>query len=175
MRINVHEVWKDVKGYEGFYKISNFGNVKSLSYNGTGKERVLKKRDTGDGHFAVILYKNKSHKKHFIHRLVAEAFIPNPKALDAVHHINENPGDNRADNLEWISFGEHSSRHLKNNKRGEGHGIPVRCILTGKVYKTAREASRKTGVSPVLICRCCKGKTKSTMLKDKRKTAWEYA
>jgi len=90
----MEEIWKDVVGYEGYYKISNLGNVKNLK---TGKINIPKSK----GYQTVTLYKDGVKKITTIHRLVAKAFIPNPNNYDIVNHKDETKNNNRADNLEW--------------------------------------------------------------------------
>lgn len=106
------EIWKDIKGYEGLYQISNFGSVKSLSRvicnNGgiyTINEKILKPSNNG-GYLQVVLQKDSKIKTIKVHRLVAEAFILNPEGKPQVNHINGIKGDNTVDNLEWSSIKE---------------------------------------------------------------------
>ena len=112
----MEEIWKDIKGYEGRYQISNFGRVKSLIYP---KEKIMNiynfRRDgeKGKGYWRVRLIKNSSYKYFFVHRLVAEAFIPNPNNYATVNHINGIKTDNRIDNLEWCSLKENIQKHGK--------------------------------------------------------------
>lgn len=109
----MEEIWKDIKGYEGKYQISNFGKVKSLSrklWNGhawwTSKERILMPRTSKKvyHYLSVQLVDDKGKKKNInIHRIVAEHFLENKENLLYVNHINEDKHDNRASNLEWCS------------------------------------------------------------------------
>ena len=90
------EIWKDIKGYEGLYEVSNQGNIRSLK---TGK---LRKPTNNFGYLRINLCKNNVVKFHMVHRLVAEAFIENNDPnLTQVNHKNENKQDNRVENLEW--------------------------------------------------------------------------
>lgn len=124
----MQEFWRDIKGYEGLYQISNFGNVKSVERivkRGTNFkpvcERVLKTGDK-DGYKYVILSKNGKTKTGWVHRLVAQAFIPNPDKLPCINHKDENPSNNRVDNLEWcdreynVNYGTCPLRISKANK-----------------------------------------------------------
>lgn len=105
-----YEIWKDVKGYEGAYQVSNLGKVKSLSRLDARKhlrpEKILKSFDIGNGYFRVNLFKNGKMSQNYIHRLVAEAFIPKIEGRNIVNHLNENPSDNRALNLAWVTTKE---------------------------------------------------------------------
>ena len=97
----MEELFRDVAGYEGLYQVSNLGNVKSLNYLNTGQVRILKQRKHTDGYLQINLWKEGKMKTHYVHRLVAQAFIENPDNLPEVNHIDENKQNNRVDNLEW--------------------------------------------------------------------------
>ena len=108
------EIWKDIDGYEGLYKVSNLGRVKSLNYlrKGIEKERIPNKNNSG--YLIVGLHKDGKIKNFLIHRLVAEAFIENVNDLPQVNHKDENKLNNCVENLEWCSakynsnYGEHN-------------------------------------------------------------------
>lgn len=108
------EEWRDIKGYEGLYQISNLGRVKSLNRvvicsNGTShkiKEKILKNGYMTSGYLFVVLRKDDKSKNHSIHRLVAKAFIPNPKNCTDVNHIDGNKQNNCLYNLEWCTRSE---------------------------------------------------------------------
>lgn len=108
----MNEVWKDVKGYEGLYQVSNMGNVKSMNRfvkaNSNHKYQHIKERllklNGGRKYTHVILCKNGTTKGYLVHRLVAEAFIPNPDNLPIINHKDENPSNNCVDNLEWCTY-----------------------------------------------------------------------
>ncbi len=98
------EEWKDIKGFEGFYQISNLGRVKSLGgWCGTAKrnEKIRSTSLTHDGYVKIRLRHQSKDKTARVHRLVAEAFIPNPKNKETVNHIDGNKQNNAASNLEW--------------------------------------------------------------------------
>ena len=106
------EIWKDIKGYEGRYQISNLGNVKSLSYTKETYQRGYKQvmmykekllKPNNETYKMVALSKNGTTTHKLVHRLVAEAFIPNPNSYSYVNHKDENKHNNCADNLEWCT------------------------------------------------------------------------
>ena len=122
------EIWKDVKGFEGFYQVSNFGRVRSLDrfrQNGERglckvKGRMLKpykftpKRASGDFYWQVKFSVNGRRKKYNVHRLVAETFIPNTNRYPCVNHIDGNKQNNHVDNLEWCTY-SHNNQHAYDN------------------------------------------------------------
>lgn len=105
-----NEIWKDIKGYEGYYQISSFGRVRGLDrYVKQGdrtimlKSKILKPRYDSGKYLRVILTKNAIAKGFSIHRLVAQHFIPNPDNLPEVNHKDEKKENNNVDNLEWCT------------------------------------------------------------------------
>lgn len=104
------EIWKDIAGYEGLYQVSNFGNVMSLNYRRMGYSKLLTPKCNNSGRLWVELANNGKTAPLQIHRLVAVAFIPNPNNLPQVNHKDENPKNNKVDNLEWCT-GEYNIRY----------------------------------------------------------------
>ena len=112
----MEEIWKDIKGYEGLYQVSNLGNVKSLpKIRNTGllnaksyktKEKILK--TGGKRYEIVVLYKNKKPKTFPIHKLVAEYFLENPNNYYCVNHKDGNKLNNNIENLEWCTISENT-------------------------------------------------------------------
>jgi hypothetical protein len=113
------QIWKDVQGYEGLYQVSNMGNVKSLNYNKTGKERILKSNKNKDGYCLVGLYKERKAKTTAVHVIVAIAFLGHKP--DGTHRIvpDHKDGDksnNSVTNLELITQRENIERYWLTQK-----------------------------------------------------------
>lgn len=106
------EIWKDIQGYEGLYSVSNEGRVWSFRRGG----RILTGKDNGNGYLKVGLYDRTGKRTQFyIHRLVAEAFIPNPDSLEFVNHIDAKKNHNDAKNLEWVTPQGNSFHAIQND------------------------------------------------------------
>ena len=177
------EIWKDIEGFEGMYQVSNMGRVKSLG-NGKSdnsnysKERILKASKLGAGYLKVNLYKDGIKKTCGIHRLVANAFIPNPSNLPQVNHKDENKENNCVTNLEWCSHeynNNYGTRNQRVSEKKKGRKMSEESIkkrskpvigvdkVTGLIveFGSAHEAERKLGIFSSNITKCCKGKYKS--------------
>ena len=154
----MNEIWKDIKGYEGWYQVSSQGRVRSLdrfincTHNGKRKVsgRVLVGSNAGRGYVMVILTKNSKQTYKYVHRLVAEAFIPNPDNLPQVNHKDENKTNNCVDNLEWcdnlynINYGTVRERITKKTSKQVQQFDEN--MLFVKQYPSQIEASRETGI-----------------------------
>lgn len=120
----IEEQWKDIEGYEGLYQISNLGRVKSLKFRKDGKVGIVRPYINRGGYLRVNLWRNYQSDRRLVHRLVAEAFVPNPDNKQYVNHINEIKIDNRAENLNWMTakennnWGTHNER-MRETKRGK--------------------------------------------------------
>lgn len=167
------EEWRDVKGYEGRYQVSNTGKVKSLErtvWNGKVyykiPERILKPQMHRNGYLHVGLYKEGKMKNYFVQQLVATAFCENPHNYKEVNHISEDKTDNSAKNLEWVSHKYNCSYGTRNKRAAEKLSKPVYGInkVSGLIveFPSAMEASRQLGIYQGNITLCCNGKRKST-------------
>lgn len=177
----MQEIWKDVIGYEGLYKVSNLGNVISINYNGTKKSKLLAYHLNYKGYARVHLTKNKQDKYMSVHRLVAEAFIPNIKKYPQVNHKNGIKVDNRVDNLEWCT-NEYNFQHALNTglikKKAKGYHQPYsksvnQYDLSGNFIKHwdyISDASKQLNISLTSIYNNCNNKVKKP-----KYYIWRYA
>ena len=149
------EHWKSISGYEEIYEVSDLGRVRSLKH---GKEKILKPQKTNNGYLRVDLCKDGKLKHSKVHRLVAEAFIPNPNNLETVNHKDEVKTNNTVSNLEWMS-------RVDNKRYSANKSVKMFDKSTGELLATfpsTREAERVTGINNGNISTCCNGKIKSS-------------
>ena len=173
------EIWRDINGWEGRYQVSNFGRVKSVARKvrstpfGKGEglkpipERIVTLQDRNGYNTAYLSAIKKVNgktirikKRYGVHRLVAEAFIPNPKGKPQVNHINRNRKNNNVNNLEWAT-GSENQRHWRDQFDNPPINTAkwskaVRCVETGEEYESLLDASRKMGINYSGICRVVK-------------------
>lgn len=183
----MNEVWKDIEGFEGFYQVSNLGRIRSLDrefINAAGRRRFYPGTvlvPCGNPYLHVMLSKHSKCTPRKIHRLVAEAFIPNPDKLPCIDHIDCNKKNNRVDNLRWCSYAE-NMRYASEN--GLTHTKPYELLSDeakenmvadkrrsvirddGEVYPSITAAARALGVTrPAVghvltgLVETCKGHT----------------
>lgn len=153
------EIWKSIKGYEGLYEISNLGRIKSLNYNRTGKEKIIKpQKNKKNGYLQVNLYRNGKRKYSLIHRLVATAFLPNPLELPEVNHKDENPSNNIVGNIEWcdrrynINYGSRIERTSKPVEASMFSDFREICLRFSSTAEAKRNDFTKSAVAA-----CCRG------------------
>lgn len=163
-------------GYEGIYQIDNSGNIKAMRpRRGDG---LLKLSKSYDGYIRVNLTRNKIHKKEFVHRLVALAFIPNLDSKRFINHKNGVKNDNQVENLEWCTAGENLSHAFKvlGKKHNKPSSRPVIVSESGieiAAFPTIRAAASHYKIDERIIIRSAKGITKRPY-KYKQLT-WKYA
>lgn len=157
------EIWKDVVGFEGIYQVSNLGNVKSLNYRKQGFEKLLTFKKHNKGYLQVQLRNNKINRTITVHRLVAEAFIPNPNNYTCINHKDENKQNNTVENLEWTTFSKniiYSMRLHPERKRVVLNRPVAQCDKKGnviKIWKDAHSIFIETKMSDWSISECCRG------------------
>ena len=114
------EEWRDIKGYEGKYQISNLGRIKSLkNCKGNYREKILDIKPDNRGYIRAFLYKNGKCKPYQVHRLVALHFIPNPNNYPIINHKDEDKTNNNVENLEWCTYQYNNNYGTRNKKCSE--------------------------------------------------------
>ena len=156
------EIWKNIDGFDGTYQISNYGRVLSYKQN---RPRIMKTQDDGHGYQRVRLRNNNNYEYHYIHRLVAKAFVSNENNYNTVNHKDENKNNNYYKNLEWcdnqynLNYGTSRQRAIKNTCKKilqynfDGHLI--------KEWGSIISASKELKIDNSCITKCCKGKVKT--------------
>ena len=143
---------KDIKGYEGLYAITSCGKVWSYK-----SQKFLKPTKGTCGYLQIVLHKNGERKTCLIHRLVAEAYIPNPENKTDVNHKNEIKTDNYVNNLEWTTHKEnmyYGTLKVRITK-------PVYCEELDKYFPSTNEAAHQLGIDQGSISKCCRGNRKT--------------
>ena len=152
---------RDIPGFEGRFAITSCGKVWSYFKNDFKKLQVDK-----DGYLRVNMRDANGKDHRFgVHRLVAITYIPNPEDKPKVNHKDENKQNNNINNLEWATMTEQNNYGTHLDKQYKA----VRCIETGEVYRSIKEAAAAINGTPQCICQCCKGKQKTH-----KKLHWEY-
>lgn len=167
-----YEIWKDIPGYEGLYKINNYGIIKN------NKGNIRKQTIDKNGYCRIILSKKRINKNYLIHRLVAQVFIDNPNNYPIINHKDENKQNNCVNNLEWCTikyncnYGTRIKRIAEKNKiikKGKHFSLStefkkgdnqkkVICIELNKVFDSIKEAGKMLDICSSNITNCCKHK-----------------
>ena len=165
----MEEVWKEVKGYEGRYAISNFGRLMSHNYMNNGYDRVMVPKKNNSGRLYYELYKNGKSKTFLAHRLVGIHFIDNPNNYPEINHKDENPKNNRVDNLEWCdrmynvhySMNLHPERATKRKESSKWHDKNVvqmdEDLNIVRVFENVMSCAREMNYNAWSIIQCCNG------------------
>lgn len=178
-----YEIWKDIKGYEGIYKISNYGRVKTLQHKSkcrsysTGirivpcfqkkvNERITYGDKTKSGYMQIRLCKDSIKEKVYVHRLVAYAFLDKPECCNFINHKDEIKDNNCIDNLEWCTKSYNCIYSKNMDKANEKNKKSVlQFSINGdfiKEYPFIRKAGRDNNINYGGIIRCCKGELKTS-------------
>ena len=171
---NTKETWKPVVGYEGLYEVSDLGRVKKVARTITLTDGTVKKIDESilnqsdsNGYLKVGLYRNGVSKSNWVHRLVAQAFIPNNDQSKAViNHKDENKRNNSVANLEWCTYKYNANYGRRNERISESISKPILQfdLETGLIiatYPSIKEAGLSTGINQISISRVARGKYKT--------------
>ena len=186
IKIMIGEIWKtavyDGELYEGLYKVSNLGKILSLNYKNTGKADLMNPSEDKDGYLKVALYKNKERKTCFVHRLVAQTFLPNPENKPYINHkIERDEGkkinmvffnedgtiDKERTTIEWVTPKENNDYGTRNKRASETQiNDPnkskrvLQLSLSGELIKEWESTAEcgRNGFTQSAVCKCCNGK-----------------
>lgn len=166
------EQWKEVLGYDVLYEVSNLGRVRTRynRYKGyTNSYYYLEPCDNGHGYLRFNWKLNGIQKTVYLHRLVALAFLDNKNNYEDVNHKDENKMNNCVENLEWVTHKDNCNYGTRNIRSGSKTAIKIRCVETGEVFNSVKEASIKYQVGITAISNCLNGRSKSCC-----GYVWEY-
>jgi len=149
------EVWKKVEGFPN-YSVSSYGKVRN-----DNTRKLLKAYDEGNGYFRVNLYNNGKEHGCLLHRLVAEAFLPQPSKQHEVNHKDGNKENNVVENLEWVTRSENHIHRCRTLNKINARKRAVICVETGIVYSSGSEASRSLGLCDDAVGHCLWGNNKT--------------
>lgn len=175
------EIWKDIKGFEGLYQVSNLGRIRSLDrliiykngrkYNQKGK--IIKLSDNGKGYNVFNVSLNSCTKQLKVYKIVAETFIPNPENKPEVDHINTIRNDDRVENLRWVTHKENCNNIITKKHYKESDGcknlqdgkmfskVVIQYSIEGdfiKEWSSTMEVQRELGIHNTIISKCCMNK-----------------
>lgn len=178
--VNAAEIWKDIRGYEGLYQVSNLGRIKSTSpglkfVKGSPSELIMKQSLSSSGYLHVQLYKAHVPATVLVHKVVAQAFIDNPEGKPEVNHIDSDRTNNRVSNLEWATKSENMKHSFNRgyhvspmlNRKGAMNTNSKKIIqydLSGNEIRRwtgIAEAARSIGCNPSSISACLCGYNKT--------------
>lgn len=161
--------WRDIEGFEGQYMVSNTGRIKSLKGKTerimkTRRKKIIKKDGSVEFSYEELILSNKGVQySKLVHRLVAQAFIPNPQNKPEVNHIDENKGNNSVENLEWNTHEENSNHGTKNIRSANKQSMAVIAVDEHgnivEIHSSIRSAERLTGFGHSNISACANGKS----------------
>lgn len=155
------EIWKDIKGYEGIYQVSNLGRIKSLNFNQQKYEKILKPQKAKHGYYLISLKGNQK----LLHRIVAQTFIDNPNNEKVVNHKDGNKLNNNVENLEWCSYSD-NLKHAYNNKLkiATSNHLKKKVIQYDtkgnfiKIWDCIKDIEKELNIKHSNISKCCKHK-----------------
>jgi hypothetical protein len=168
----IKEIWKDIKGFEGLYQASNFGNIRSLPMRYSPTINILKPRMGNWGYYFVTLYKENKAYQRVIHRLIAKTFIPNPENKPQTNHKNGNKLDNSVENLEWVTASENIEHAYRTGLKWGRKKKVWQYLQNGRfigLWNSPLEIEKTLGYHRSNIVACCMGHRKTA-----HKFIWKY-
>ena len=167
----MQEIWRDIEGYEGLYQVSNMRRIKSLNYNKSGKEGILKLRKDKDGYLQLQLHKEGECKDYKVHRLVGQTFLENLEGLPEINHKDEDKTNNCVENLEWCSSEYNKNYGTRNKRVSKSLSKPLMCVETNEIFNSAQEAQEQTGIDASSIGKCANHRK---YFRTARRLHWQY-
>lgn len=162
------EEWRDIDGYIGYYQVSNLGRVRGVDRvtenNRPIKSSLLKPDKNHSGHLRVQLMKKSVRKRFLVHRLVAQAFIPNPNKYPIINHKDENPSNNKVDNLEWCDVKYNNNYGSYKQRMRVLKSKPIKVIYrdgTYEIWESATVFGKEFGINSSHISDVIHGKRKT--------------
>ena len=167
------EEWRDIEGYEGIYQVSSKGRIKSKQREVKNGENTIKIKKESircvqvnkrrNGYCEISLHKDGKEKRYKVHRLVAQAFIPNELNKSEVNHKDGNKENNCVENLEWVTSKENSKHAWDTGLANANHKkVKVICKETGEVYESVVSCANILNIDKRTLFRILKGERKST-------------
>lgn len=160
----MQEIWKEVVGYDKPFEVSNYGRLRAkFSRNGKpiNEYRQIETTDNGNGYLRFARRKDGKPKTVYVHKVVASAFIKNPRGLTEINHLDENKHNNNANNLEWCTHKENCQHGTRNQRSGQKHAKWVECVETGIIYTSIAQAAKAMGCVKSAIGNCLNGRAKT--------------
>lgn len=166
------ELWKEVLGYDILYEVSNLGRVRTRYHVNEGyttQYRYVEPNDNGNGYLRFNFKLNGRQKTAYLHRLVADAFVDNPKGYNEVNHKDENKHNNCADNLEWCEHNYNCLYGTRIERSAEKCSRSVRCCDTNETFKSLGDAAKHYGIGVTALSNHLNGRSRSCV-----GYTWEY-
>lgn len=165
--MNSVEIWKDIEDYKGLYQVSNLGRVRSLdridALGRLRKGKVLAYNLVGAGYLQVGLHRDGKVEQKLVHRLVSEAFLPNPDNLPEVNHKDEDKTNNNISNLEWCTMLYNNAYNGRNKRVAKALERPIYVVTSSGhryLFDSTKKAVELLGLKSGAVSRCLHGKLK---------------
>lgn len=151
----MQEQWKEVVGFGDPFEVSSFGRLRA-------NNKLMKATDNGNGYLRINRHIGGKQVTLYVHKLVAQMFIDNPRGLTEVNHLDENKQNNNVANLVWCTHKENCQYGTRNIRAGEKHARAIVCVETGAKYNSVSEAAQAIGCGKTAISNCLNGRSKTS-------------